>query len=838
MVQVAFQATLVSELDSVANAVESAKTHNCTSQHLRQDGSCTSLALIDPSVENYQSLIAGMVPGTKAILLDRDRNGIQQIGEILENYRNLESIHIIAHGSPGCLYVGNSVLNRQTLPTYERNLQSWRDALAADADIFLYGCRIADTVRNESFLEQLAVLTNANIAATSSITGNAKQGGNWNFEVQIGNVRSSLAISETTQQSYPGILDTITLNVNITTDESDGEANTGNGLSLRDAILTANNDPDNDYIIELQGGETYNLSLSDTNDAESSPDATVADLDIANSGNVTIRTSSGQATIDASNIGGGSERRDRVFQVLDNANLTLENVVVTGGEAPSDGNSSTLPNSEEGGGIRVNLQGELTLKNSTISGNSAVRGAGIFSDSNSNTTFNNSEVSDNRSGLGGGPGGGIFNDIYSTATFNNSTIANNTSNGSGGGIFNNENASASFTNSTIKDNATSFGGDGAGIFNGQNATATVSNSQISGNSATRDGGGIFNDASATLSVSDSTVTGNSSSDDGGGIANFTFNSTANIQNSTISNNYADNGGGGFFNNGSARIYGSTISGNSAGDNGNGGGIDNSGLARIYNSTIFGNSVEERGGGIHNAGFSGETILTLTNSTISGNTSSSDGGGIFNLKTATLNNSTIFENSATGNGAGIFNKDTVTINNSIIAQNQGFRDLQNDGGNIGTGGSNIVEDTNVTDATFISENPQLGSLNDNGGPTPTHLPLDGSPAIDGGANSAVPADSEDLDGDGDTSESIPYDQRGSEFDRISNGTVDIGAVEVQQGDTTPPTISAVTTTNSGTLTTDDTLTLVVRCQRRFAYQWQCFLGIGYRWHHPHCQSRYY
>src|SRR5262249_51362402 len=72
------------------------------------------------------------------------------------------------------------------------------------------------------------------------------------------------------------------------------------------------------------------------------------------------------------------------------------------------------------------------------------------------------------------------------------------------------------------------------------------------------------------------------------------------------------------------------------------------------------------------------------------------------------------------------------------------------------------------------NPMLGALADNGGPTKTHLPLAGSPAIDAGDPAAVTG----VNG-------VPgYDQRGKPYTRVWDGDgaggprIDIGAVEVQ------------------------------------------------------------
>ena len=81
-------------------------------------------------------------------------------------------------------------------------------------------------------------------------------------------------------------------------------------------------------------------------------------------------------------------------------------------------------------------------------------------------------------------------------------------------------------------------------------------------------------------------------------------------------------------------------------------------------------------------------------------------------------------------------------------------------------------------------PNLGPLQDNGGPTPTHAPLTGSPVVDAG-NPAVP-------GSSDTA-CEALDQQG--VTRPQGARCDIGAVEV--GGT--PTTSTTTTTSSTTTT---------------------------------------
>ena len=88
-------------------------------------------------------------------------------------------------------------------------------------------------------------------------------------------------------------------------------------------------------------------------------------------------------------------------------------------------------------------------------------------------------------------GGGIAN--YGTLTVSKTTVSGNFAN-SGGGIFNDTNARLTLKDSTISGNTASFAG--GGIFS--NGTLTVTNSTISGNSADFSGALVINSGSASL----------------------------------------------------------------------------------------------------------------------------------------------------------------------------------------------------------------------------------------------------------------------------------------------------------------------------------------------------
>jgi CSLREA domain-containing protein len=234
-----------------------------------------------------------------------------------------------------------------------------------------------------------------------------------------------------------------------------------------------------------------------------------------------------------------------------------------------------------------------------------------------------------------------------------------------------------------------------------------------------------------------------------------------MTNSTFSANRATTGsGGGVYNSsGTLSVTDSTFSDNNA--FGNGGGIRNNGTLAVTNSTFSNNSTSGGyGGGIANN--SGRT-LTVTNSTFSSN-SAKDGGGIDNVGTLTVTNSTFSANSATaGSGGGVYSSGTLNLYNTILANSTSGSDCYNL--SAVNGDHNLIE-LNISCGTpLITDDPNLGSLTDNGGSTETFALLPGSAAIDAGDTTVC----DDNPGPNN------LDQRG--VSRIGNGGhCDIGAYE--------------------------------------------------------------
>jgi uncharacterized protein len=208
-----------------------------------------------------------------------------------------------------------------------------------------------------------------------------------------------------------------------------------------------------------------------------------------------------------------------------------------------------------------------------------------------------------------------------------------------------------------------------------------------------------------------------------------------------------------------------------------------GLA-VYNShltlngcTVAGNvNTASLGGGLAHFG---PGTLAITNSTFSGNSAPNAGGICLIEVSATLNHVTITGNTTTDGVGGLSAFSTSPLlSNSIIAGNQGrlgeVTGFTSQGFNlIGNGFLAIITNQQPSDQIGSHNaplDPLLGPLGANGGPTPTHVPLPGSPALDkGGASSSLSADQRGLP--------RPYDI--PTLPAASGGNhSDIGAVEIQ------------------------------------------------------------
>lgn len=391
------------------------------------------IIFIDSTVADYQTLVSGALKNSEVIILNPEQNGIAQITHHLSQKTQIDTIHIVSHGSPATLYLGNTTLSLSNLNNYQEHLSSW----SAKA-IYLYGCNVAVGDAGEEFVTKLHEITGASIAASKTLTGNGNLGGDWNLAVTRGEITSHEAFSPEARQAYAGVLATYV--VDIIQDQNDGFGI--NGTSLREAIDAANDNSGADTIVFNPGlyGKVINLTNGRLNIED----------DLTINGN-----RSNPVSISGAN-------KSQIFDIGFNDNVTLNGLKIING------------NGYYGGGIYND--GFLELVSSTIFNNYASYGGGIYNEGTlrliNSSVYNNSTPNS---------GGGIYN--ADNATIVNSTISSNGAN-LGGGIYNTSGSDITSFNSTITKNSASGGGGGIGSNGSTSTTALLANTIVAGNSST------------------------------------------------------------------------------------------------------------------------------------------------------------------------------------------------------------------------------------------------------------------------------------------------------------------------------------------------------------------
>jgi hypothetical protein len=178
--------------------------------------------LIDTSVADWQILANGVAPGKAIILLDGARDGVSAMAQWAEGNSGYDAIHLLSHGSEGQLHVGTATLTQESLTGRADELQMLGNALAEDGDLLLYGCDVAGG-EGAAFVNALATLTGADIAASTDMTGTASLGGDWDLEAHFGTIDADDAGEFA---NYSGILETVSFN-------SGDVDNSGDGVTTR-----------------------------------------------------------------------------------------------------------------------------------------------------------------------------------------------------------------------------------------------------------------------------------------------------------------------------------------------------------------------------------------------------------------------------------------------------------------------------------------------------------------------------------------------------------------------------------------------------------------------------
>ena len=128
------------------------------------------IVFVDNQVKDYQQLVAQVRPGTEVIVLDKTRDGLQQIADALRGRSGIDAIHIIGHGAEGSMRLGSVELNAAALGGREPAGRHRRGADRAGRYPALW-LRHRRQRPGAELLSRLAQLTHADVAASNDRTG-------------------------------------------------------------------------------------------------------------------------------------------------------------------------------------------------------------------------------------------------------------------------------------------------------------------------------------------------------------------------------------------------------------------------------------------------------------------------------------------------------------------------------------------------------------------------------------------------------------------------------------------------------------------------------------------
>ncbi|WP_417746389.1 tail fiber protein [Rosistilla oblonga] len=171
------------------------------------DRSGAQVLFIDARVGDIETLVAGAREDVEVVIIDTDRDGLQQIADYLDGRVDLAAVHIVSHGSSGQLLLGSSPINNENLAGFAEELSGIGNALAQGGDLLFYGCNVGEGARGAEFLDEIATLTGRDIAASTDLTGAAFLGGDWELEAATGTIDVGPAFEAATLAIYSSVLD-------------------------------------------------------------------------------------------------------------------------------------------------------------------------------------------------------------------------------------------------------------------------------------------------------------------------------------------------------------------------------------------------------------------------------------------------------------------------------------------------------------------------------------------------------------------------------------------------------------------------------------------------------
>ena len=269
--------------------------------------------VIDQHISGWQSLVDQVPQGSQVVIIDENSSGLSQLADALKGETNISAIHILSHGASDTITLGTDVLTADNLSAWSSQLSAIGASLSDSGEILLYGCDVS--AQDNAFITRFAEVTQADVAASSDMTGSAALSGDWVLENHTGSIEA-----KTFAFDYDGLLAgpevtapekgiTVAEPSSLNAAGADTATLSGWQVSTTDAseTVTVTVSLSNSAIGKLSDSQTSNASLTMTGTASeaqawlNSITFTSADVELGNTGasgklDVTVRDSAGVST--------------------------------------------------------------------------------------------------------------------------------------------------------------------------------------------------------------------------------------------------------------------------------------------------------------------------------------------------------------------------------------------------------------------------------------------------------------------------------------------------------------------------------------------------------------
>ncbi|MEQ8473164.1 MAG: DUF4347 domain-containing protein, partial [Marinoscillum sp.] len=195
------------------------------------------LVIVDGDVQNKSVFYKQLKPGLEVVEIKRN-SGLVGLMTILSAYQDLDAIHLVSHASPGQLQLGGQVVDANTLHTNVNTFATLNGAIKEGGDLLIYGCEFGQGKEGDDFLQIVKGNTHADVAASSNKTGNSAFGGDWNLEIQKGDIEATPLPGSIALNDFTGVLqvDFTPLNSKVV---DDGGYASGDNISFYEDLGTS-----------------------------------------------------------------------------------------------------------------------------------------------------------------------------------------------------------------------------------------------------------------------------------------------------------------------------------------------------------------------------------------------------------------------------------------------------------------------------------------------------------------------------------------------------------------------------------------------------------------------